>query len=855
MKAKNKLITALCAIGVTAFALGAAACGGGGTGITFEGWQDYSTSSVKLGEIYKVTDKKIKDTEGNVWYYDITVKDSDGDKVPLIAGEFEATDVDGYTITYELTLAENDVRTRTVEVSVQDSSAPQISVVMPTGFVNREYTIPEITVVDLSGEQITPSYKLYYKEGETKTEIAVTNGKFTPQTKGAYVLDVTATDSAGNTATLSKSFGVRAEAAENILENFDSPESLLNSINANQEWLESFEGREGVLHITGTAAEKTGYSFRFMGDKSAYKHTPFTAITVSLYAVKRADMYPTTAEGTEATWFEARAGEWMEFVITDFENWEYLFKSATEGNGAQLFWTWTKNVELYIDEIRLSATPKVAFTTDVQNDTAQIGTEVSVQASVPADNRLETWVSVKSPSGNKVTYNQQTGKFTVTEVGYYTVTALVESAELSFYNTTAEYKLLVLDNYVKVGTAFTNADIGSNYILNASHQVGAAFSLPTGVLYNPFTGAELSADVDITITKGGENVPFSGSSFTPDKAGIYIVKYTCVHEGKTYTTNCQLYVVDTTLQKGEIINFATADSLAYAKYGADGQGLGETPVWFAEYQGRAGVIRMNDTANSGFALRSQKTLQELKAISWDYLDIDIYLQAGEWLCKGAHVDSAQGPVNPYVAWTTNAWTTVSIHKSAITDVDSLLNALASSAGAHLLWGWDLGDLYIDCIRLRASSNVLNDFAEESSKADCLNGGNGVGSAATWLSSYEGASGVIKVNDGGAMGGYYIRTSNLSASEMELYGWDYIEIKVWVSSGSWIMFYNGDLSTYLTAGQWNTLKLSKATIEGAMQGNISNFYGLITGSTGVQLFWGYDDMGDVYFDSITLGKNA
>ena len=863
MKLKNKLITGLCAIGITAFALGAASCG---DNVTFENWQDTGAATAKLGEIYNVGDRSIKDTEGNIWYYDITVRNSKGEIAPLIAGEFEVLDAKGYTIEYAVEISNNNVRKRTVALNVTDAGKPHISVTMPTGFVGREYIVPQIVVTDLSGENITPTYKVYYGTGDTKTEVTLRNGKFNPAQKGTYSIDITAKDSAGNEAKVTKEFGVRAQAAENILENFDDPSSLVNSVNgSNQEWLETFQGRNGVVRIKGTEGDKAGFKFRFMGEKDIYRHTPFNAITVSLYVdvvhtevnSGSADLYQTTTDASIATWYGASKGQWHELTITNFDDWNYLFNGATSERGGQLFWMWKNNKDIkdvYIDEIRFSATPQVEFQTSAKNNQAKIGDTVSVSASVPKDNRLDTWVAVKSPSGQKLKLNN--GTFVASEIGYYTVTATVESAELSFYDTTDTIQILVLGNYVKVGDKFENSDIGKTFLLNDKHEVDTKYTLPTGVLYNPIEDTELPATVSAKVLRKGDEVAVENGAFTPDEQGVYQIVYTAVDgENNTYETVCLLYVVKSQLDENELITFATQDSVNNVCYGADGQGVGQTPQWLAEYQGRAGVIKLNDNAKEyGYTVRIDKTYDEIKDLAWDYVDIDVYLDGGDWLCYGLATNSSQDPINGSTPWKKGEWTTMSIHKSKLSSADGFLKAITSNIGGQLFWGWDLGNVYIDSIRLRTLDNVANDFATSGDAAECLNGGNGVGSAATWLAEYQGAQGVIKTNDGGEMGGYYIRTDRLTAEGLALLEWDYIEVKVWVTSASWVCFYNSSLDVELKAGEWNTLKISKSLIVTEM-GNIQNFYSLFASDSGVQLFWGYDNMGDVYFDSIKLCKNA
>lgn len=848
MKMKKYLAGCLLGLSASAFALGASACDFSFlSSVRFENWEKKSEATASLGSTYKIEDLSITDTKGNVYFYDITVLNSKGEKTAVIGGEFEVLDPNGYTIEYSLPVSAKDVRTRETALKVVDDSAPKISISLPTGFVNDTYTIPKITVSDLSGESITPSYVVYSATDESKTPIILQNGSFKPTQKGTYAIEITAKDSSGNEAKVVKQFGIRAEAPENILENFDDPSSLLNSINGeeNQEWLESFEGRQGVVHIKGTAAEKTAYLFRFMREKETYKHLPFDSITVSLYVPKRADLYQSTTDGSGVTdWFDAQKGVWSEFTITDFEDWDYLFNGATSDRGAQLFWTWTKETDIYIDEIRFAATPKIDFQSSAINNKVTMGDEVSVSAAVKSDDRLEPYLTVKSPSGERVTFKN--GKFTATETGWYVVKAIVETAEWSYYDTSAEYKILCLGNYVKVGGDFQETDIGTEYLLSDSHSVNEKFVLPTAKVVNPVTGEELENPVSVTVTRKGEQITLQNGAFTPNEAGVYEVIYT----SGEYTTVCKLYVVQG-LEANELENFGLKQSVSQVKYGLDGQGVGATPEWLPEFQGRAGVIKMNDNgAEAGYMVRINKTFEEVKALEWDYIDVDVYLKSGDWLMWGYAIDKDMDPINPSKAWTKGEWTTITISRADLADEDGFLKALTGNTGAQIFWGWDIkDDVYIDGLRLRGVDRVLNNFSASSSTGECLNGSNGVGSSATWLESYQGANGVIKANDGGNMGGFYLRTARVSASALASYQWEYIEIKLWATNSSWVMFYNQDLATYIEAGQWTTLKISRATIEAEMA--LSSFCALLAGDTGAQLFWTWDNLGDVYFDEITF----
>lgn len=853
MKLKKILLTLLTALLTASIAITVVACKNS-SGIELVGWVSSKTVTAPIDSIYTIEDKSIKDTNGNVYYYDILVKDSKGQKAVCIAGQFEVLDPNGYTINYTLELTDKDVRKRTVKVNVVDGDAPTITVSMPTGFVNSIYSIPQIVVTDSSSTGIKPTYFIYKKADENKTPIKITNGKFIPTQTGTYVIDITATDIEGNVAHVEKEFGVRSPASENVLENFDDEVSLLNSVNgANQEWLSTFEGRTGVVHIKAQDMEKTAYKFKFIREREAYKHTPFNAITVSIYVSKYGDFYQTDMEGEGAYWTGITTGSWFEYTITEFGDWAYLFDSATSDKGAQLFWSWTRNIDVYIDEIRFDATPNVVLNSNAVDGKVNAGSEVEVKAVVPTDDRLTVSLAVQSPSGAKVTVTND--KFIAEEIGRYTLTATVESAEYSYYDTAKTFELISLGRYVKIGEEFTENDIGTNYVITEGHQVGNEFTLPQGELIDPITNETLSSTVEVAVTFNNESVTVTDGKFIPTNEGKYTLTYTAEYDGKTYVSTGIVYSIDLTLKSNELENFSERTSANRVKYGLDGQGTGQTPEWLPEFQGRVGVIKLNDNAReNGYMFKLNMSYEELLAIKWDYICISLYLTSGDWLCYGNNVENAMGAINTSTVWAKNEWTTLTIPKTKIENVESFMKALTGTRGAHLFWGWDLGDpIYVDSITFRVNGDVLNDFAIESTKSENLNGGNGVGSNPTWVQEFGGKNGVLKVNDGGQMGGYYFRTNNFTATDLENTAWDYIEITLYATNSSWIYFYDTAMNVQLQNGAWVTVKLTKDVITAEM--TLKAFCESITGANGIQLFWSYDDLGDVYFDCIKIGKNA
>ena len=144
------------------------------------------------------------------------------------------------------------------DISVE--KVAQVNIATPaTGTVGEEYTLPEVTTKNFVGTP-TIDMKLYLLgEGGSETEVAITNGKFTPSVAGQYLIRVTVSDEAGNVVTETAEFTV-TEVVDVIRENevidFDEKSDLdlvddggrlagRNELS----WLKTYEGENGVLKL------------------------------------------------------------------------------------------------------------------------------------------------------------------------------------------------------------------------------------------------------------------------------------------------------------------------------------------------------------------------------------------------------------------------------------------------------------------------------------------------------------------------------------------------------------------------------------------------------------------------------
>ena len=226
-------------------------------GITLIDFEDKSVS-VELGDVYTLPNVA---TDSNDKDYPVTysVITADGEGIAINQYDFAATELGGYIVTCTVILSNGQTETRTITVTVQDTVAPAIEVSRAkTGYVGEEYTLPAVTTSDVSGA-ITPEVKLYFVNGDEKTEVAVADGKFTPDSVGTYEMVVTAKDGSNNVATETVEITVLLERVPETIDanevvDFDEEEDLDNFLILTEveskEWMEEFQGETGVVKLT-----------------------------------------------------------------------------------------------------------------------------------------------------------------------------------------------------------------------------------------------------------------------------------------------------------------------------------------------------------------------------------------------------------------------------------------------------------------------------------------------------------------------------------------------------------------------------------------------------------------------------
>lgn len=161
-----------------------------------------------IQEYYQVSSVSAKDNNGKYYLATISVKNPNGKEVELVDNRFLCSLMGDYKVTYTVTLDDNGQFSKTYTVSVVDAGEPVISSKLRskkdakpslTDFHNitsigTTYDLSDITVTDNSGENITPVIKVLFNGEEINCE----NNIVEFDQKGVYSIDVTATDSSGN---------------------------------------------------------------------------------------------------------------------------------------------------------------------------------------------------------------------------------------------------------------------------------------------------------------------------------------------------------------------------------------------------------------------------------------------------------------------------------------------------------------------------------------------------------------------------------------------------------------------------------------------------------------------------------
>ena len=219
MKKKLIIITSIVIVLLAAITV-VAIFAGGGNESNLPALPD-TDEEVFLGAAYEVAATLIGENGTEYTVEQATVyRNSDGKTVQQIYGMFDIDNLLGYKIVYTASSGVRQV-TQTHTLYVKDGNKPVISTeAKHVAEVGVKYTFPQITVKDNSREELTCDVQVY-RAGETQEKVEQEADGFTPDQVGWYDLRLKVADSSGNIAEATYSVYARYTRLDTEIDSFD----------------------------------------------------------------------------------------------------------------------------------------------------------------------------------------------------------------------------------------------------------------------------------------------------------------------------------------------------------------------------------------------------------------------------------------------------------------------------------------------------------------------------------------------------------------------------------------------------------------------------------------------------------
>ena len=516
-----------------------------------------STETVEVGTTYEVQNPAVFDTEGNEYQASYVVKDSAEKTVPVIGGCIEILNINGYVVEYSVE-ASGKLHTRKLTLTVTDSVAPIINAAVPSaGYVGEEYLLPKITVSDNAENSFFVEKKLYFINGEEKTEIEIKDDKFTPTVKGRYCFYVKAVDAAGNPAEKNVEFSISTKMEEYVLADFSDNADMVTtdvvyaSNGAEKGWVNEFQGAEGVAWMTGGDQQWKNFALRFGTTETEmknYQTKGWDYFSVRLYIDKagsyrilnwNVDYVDADGVGTDkapisgkqwVTVYMARSviddpsaqTYWQNTDYTGGERGMKAFNSAPlRENGITLFWISGQldaDTKIYVDEMRLVKAP--GFSVSGISENVYEGDTVNFTVENPHGAEYDLMVAY-----NDLEIEISQNSFMAENPGVYTITLMNKS-------------IGYIGNYVKTLEVLPLYAVEAESVSDCAK--GDTVTLPAAVVTNLKTGDDVpDAEISIKVWFGDREIPVEDGTIIPKDSGIYQIVYS--YKGK-YTVETRFKV-------------------------------------------------------------------------------------------------------------------------------------------------------------------------------------------------------------------------------------------------------------------------------------------------------------------------
>lgn len=778
---KKYFATVLCMGILAASAFVASACGPVESGNTaLSGWTDTAVTA-EAGDTFSVTEemRSASDSEGNVYRAEYSVETEDGERVTPIFDEFTVEYGKVYIITFTVSVGEN-VYTRRITVTAEDTRAPVISFTRAekTGITGREYTFPHATVSDNSGNIASRTAEVYYLNGEDRGKVETGNAaSFVPQEDGEYIYRLEATDAEGNSAAEEYTFYIRDLEMRGEIESFNhatSVESVTGGAYDKLEWLESYEGAEGVIKFTYGSQEWPYLTVTPRQSRDYYESAKYVVyrmrfeggnnpVLINCYGDALSD-----AEGWKIN-IDPVEGEWTEYffdarvLLEFFDNYSEnrLVWYATQGTpGAvyidDVYCVWeAADIEISTQNCKLADVPEEGILLEASSE-AYTG-------------EYEYIVKELDAFGNETGDNLASGnRFMPEKTANYLIIA--RPSDPSYTGEARKTIVVNADKFISL----------SGDILPVDPIAGDEISIPTGQVSD---GIEiLPQQVSLSALYNGVPMEIKNGAFTPSVSGTLSLTYSS--EGCVPVIREAEVRRNPELKAGEVESFddpaALEESIA-TNGGAE---------WLEEYEGEKGVLKLT-FKDSGSADTNWFNLQLLPRSDdasfyvGDELVIRMYFAVDNEFNDGINTYGDAGAQaagikvnNPIVR---GVW------RNYVFNADVLREYFGNTAENRMVWWSDhvmtadavvyVADIFVRQAPARAE-NVVEDYADAGSVDRSYTS---AFEKTEWLDEFQGKQGVLKITYKENDWPYLFVMARHAATNYAKYG--DIVYRMWIEDGN------------------------------------------------------------------------
>ena len=440
--------------------------------IVLSGFDVPEEATVSYGTIYTIPDYVVQDQNGTLYTVEYVVT-SGGETVSVVGGQISIDSMEDYTITYTVQIDEDDMVQKTTVLKVMDENIPYVSMsgMRLSYLVGETIALPTVEVTDNLDTGLTAA--LSVMQGDEVVIESVTEA-FSIDTRGAYTLVATATDSAGNVGRAEADFVVRDLPAKGEVEDF-ADEYAAYSVSPKGNYGEILTGEtaeiEGETAYKITSADTTGANTKYPGlslaprtsldEVKALKEAGFDAVTMEIYlespvarTLYHQWAYNTDDQGDPTTHKQTNLGSvqnnaWTT-VTFDLDLFIGAYDDIASGEILLFYFgndsDWVTQVEFnyYVKDIYVTRTLTDIAVTENLEDTYALDASVDISGVSAASESApdaQFGISVIGPAGEELL--PEGGAVSAADYGVYTVSVSV-AEESKCYLGGTEFTFTVL---------------------------------------------------------------------------------------------------------------------------------------------------------------------------------------------------------------------------------------------------------------------------------------------------------------------------------------------------------------------------------------------------------------------------